>query len=224
LVKKFRDLDYGIVATSRSITNTEPDSDDATLTVAGDISERHTAMRVVDTAMKRFGRVDTLVNNAGIFIPKPFVDYSVHDFTSIIGVNLTGFFHISQLAASRMLDAGSGHIVNISAAIAHQPLAVVPAALTVLTKGGLGAVTRALAIEYARKGIRVNAVAPGVIRTSMHRPEALQAFASSLQPTGRVGETDDIVDAVVYLEQAPFVTGEILRVDGGAFSGGGSVR
>jgi NAD(P)-dependent dehydrogenase (short-subunit alcohol dehydrogenase family) len=223
LVKKFRDLDYGVVATSRSITAAEPYSDDAIRTVAGDISERDTAMRVVDAAVRHFGRVDTLVNNAGIFIPKPFVDYSVQDFTSIIGVNLTGFFHISQLVASRMLHAGSGHIVNISAAIAHQPLAVLPAALTVLTKGGLDAVTRSLSIEYARQGIRVNAVAPGVVRTSMHRPEALQAF-QSLQPTGRVGETDDIVDAVVYLEQAPFVTGEILRVDGGAFSGGGSVR
>jgi NAD(P)-dependent dehydrogenase (short-subunit alcohol dehydrogenase family) len=223
LVKKFRALDYGIVATSRSITTTEPYSDEGLQVVAGDISERDTAMRVVDTAIKHFGRVDTLVNNAGIFIPKPFVDYSPQDFVSIIGVNLTGFFHISQLAASRMLHAGSGHIVNISAAIAQQPLAVLPAALTVLTKGGLDAVTRSLAIEYARRGIRVNAISPGVVRTSMHQPEALKVFAT-LQPTGRVGETDDIVDAVVYLEQAPFITGEILRVDGGAFSGGGSVR
>ena len=223
LVKRFRTLDYRVVATSRSISDTEPDSDAATLTVAGDISERDTAVQVVEAAIKRFGRVDTLINNAGIFIPKPFVDYSVHEFTSMIGVNLTGFFHVTQLAAARMLDAGSGHIVNITAAIAHQPLAVLPAALTVLTKGALDAVTRSLSIEYARRGIRVNAVSPGVVRTPMHRPEALQAFAT-LQPTGRVGEPDDVVDAVIYLEQAAFVTGEILRVDGGAFSGGGSVR
>jgi NAD(P)-dependent dehydrogenase (short-subunit alcohol dehydrogenase family) len=221
LVKRFRELDYRVVATARSLSNIQPDNDAASVTVGGDISERETAVRVVDTAMKRFGRVDTLVNNAGIFVPKPFVDYSAHDFTSMIGVNLAGFFHISQLAAARMLSAGSGHIVNITAAIARQPLAVVPAALTVLTKGGLDAVTRSLAIEYARQGIRVNAVAPGVVRTSMHRPEALQAFAG-LQPNGRVGEVDEIVDAVVYLEQAPFVTGEILQIDGGAFSGGGS--
>jgi NAD(P)-dependent dehydrogenase (short-subunit alcohol dehydrogenase family) len=223
LVSRFRDLGYGVVATAGSIMKTELAGDSATLPIAGDISERDTALRVVDAAMERFGRIDTLINNAGIFIPKPFVDYSVQDFTSMIGVNLSGFFHISQLAAARMLHAGSGHIVNITAAIAAQPLAVLPAALTVLTKGGLDAVTRALSIEYARAGIRVNAVAPGVIRTSMHRPEALQAFAA-LQPTGRVGETDAIVDAVVYLEQAAFVTGEILRVDGGAFSGGGLAR
>jgi NAD(P)-dependent dehydrogenase (short-subunit alcohol dehydrogenase family) len=223
LVKKFRDLEYGVVATSRSITGSESAGDDAVITVAGDISERDTAARIVAAAMKRFGRVDVLVNNAGIFIPKPFVEYSVQDFTSIIGVNLAGFFHVTQLAASRMLHAGSGHIVNISAAIAQQPLAVLPAALTVLSKGALDAVTRALAIEYARQGIRVNAVSPGVVSTSMHQPEALQAFAA-LQPAGRVGETDDIVDAVVYLEQASFVSGENLRVEGGAFSGGGAVR
>jgi len=223
LVKRFRGLGYGVVATSRSITMTEPAGDNATLTIAGDISERDTAARVVDIAMERFGRIDTLINNAGIFISKPFVDYSLHDFTSMIAVNVTGFFHISQLAASQMLRGGSGHIVNITAAIARQPLAAVPAALTVLAKGGLEAVTRSLAIEYARQGIRVNAVSPGVVRTSMHKPEAIQAF-TTLQPTGRVGETDDIVDAVVFLEQAPFITGEILRVDGGAFSGGGSAR
>lgn len=223
LVKKFQNLGYGVVATSRSIKNTELGADRATLTVAGDISERDTAVRVVDLAMEHFGRIDTLINNAGIFIPKPFVDYSPHDLSSMIGVNLTGFFHISQLAVSRMLHAGSGHILNITAAIARQPLAVLPAALTVLTKAGLDGVTRSLAIEYARQGIRVNAVSPGVVRTSMHQPEALEAFIS-LQPTGRVADTQDVVDAVVYLEQAPFVTGQILCVDGGAFSGGGPVR
>ena len=221
LTKQFRHLGYGVVATSRSITNGGHAGDDATLTIDGDISVRDTATRVVAAAMERFGRIDTLINNAGVFIPKPFVDYSLEDFAAMIGVNLTGFFHISQQAASRMLRSGSGHIVNITAAIADQPLAMLPAALAVLTKGGLDAVTRSLAIEYARKGIRVNAVAPGVVRTSMHNPAALAAFAT-LQPTGRVAETQDIVDAVLYLEQAPSVTGEILRVDGAAFSGGGA--
>jgi NAD(P)-dependent dehydrogenase (short-subunit alcohol dehydrogenase family) len=223
LAKRFHHLGYWVVATSRSITKSEHVADNSTLTIAGDIAERDTAAQVVNAAMERFGRVDTLINNAGIFIPKPFANYSVDDFAAMIGVNLTGFFHISQLAAVRMLQAGTGHIINITAAIAQQPLAVLPAALTVLTKGALEAVTRSLAIEYAKQGIRVNAVAPGVIRTSMHQPETIQAF-TALQPTGRVGETKDITDAVIYLEQAPFITGEILRVDGGAFSGGGLAR
>ena len=152
LVKRFRELDYGVVATSRSIMKTGFLSDDPTLRIEGDISEPDTAARVVDAAMERFGRMDLLINNAGIFIPKPFVDYSLHDFTSMIGVNLRGFFHISQLAASRMLQAGFGHIVNITAAIADQPLAALPAALAALTKGGLAAATRSLAIEYATRG------------------------------------------------------------------------
>lgn len=223
LVKRFRDLGYRVVATSRSIAETEFARDGEIVTITGDISERDTAVRVVDAAVERFGGIDTLVNNAGIFIPKAFIEYSLHDFASMFDTNLAGFFHVSQLAAARMLRVGSGHIVNITAAIARQPLAALPAALTVLTKGALDAVTRALAIEYAGRGIRVNAVAPGVVRTSMHQPEALEAF-SALQPMGRVGETRDVVDAVAYLEQASFVTGEVLLADGGAFSGGGAVR
>src|ERR1700730_2590264 len=196
-------------------------SDDATLRVEGDISEPDTATRVIDAAMQHFGRIDTLINNAGIFIPKPFVDYSLHDFTSMVGVNLRGFFHISQQAASRMLQAGSGHIVSITAAIANQPLAALPTALAALTKGGLAAATRSLAIEYATRGIRVNAEAPGVVNTSLLPPE-MRGMLTAMQPFGRMGETHDVVDAVVYLEQAPFITGEILCVDGAAFSGGGA--
>lgn len=221
LVKRFRDLDYGVVATSRSILEAGSLNDDPTLRIEGDIGEPDTAARVVDRAMERFGRIDLLINNAGIFIPKPFVDYSLHDFVSMIGVNLRGFFHITQQAVSRMLQAGSGHIVNITAAIADQPLAALPAALAVLTKGGLAAATRSLAIEYATRGIRVNAVAPGVVNTSLLPPE-MRGMLTAMQPLGRLGETDDVVDAVVYLEQAPFITGEILRVDGAAFSGGGA--
>jgi NAD(P)-dependent dehydrogenase (short-subunit alcohol dehydrogenase family) len=221
LAKRFRDLDYGVVATSRSIMKTGSISDDATLRIEGDIGEPDTAARVVDRAMEHFGRIDTLINNAGIFIPKPFVDYSLQDFASMTGVNLKGFFHISQQVASRMLQAGSGHIVSITAAIADQPLAALPAALAALTKGGLAAVTRSLAIEYATRGIRVNAVAPGVVDTSLLPPE-MRGMFTAMQPFGRMGETHDIVNAVIYLEQAPFITGEILRVDGAAFSGGGA--
>jgi NAD(P)-dependent dehydrogenase (short-subunit alcohol dehydrogenase family) len=221
LAKRFRELDYGVVATSRSIMKIGSTSGDATLRVEGDMSEPDTATRVIDAAMQHFGRIDTLINNAGIFIPKPFVDYSLHDFTSMIGVNLRGFLHFTQQAASRMLQAGSGHIVNITAAIADQPLAALPAALAALTKGGLAAATRSLAIEYATRGIRVNAVAPGVVNTSLLPPE-MRGMLTAMQPFGRMGETHDIVDAVVYLEQAQFVTGEVLRVDGAAFSGGGA--
>jgi NAD(P)-dependent dehydrogenase (short-subunit alcohol dehydrogenase family) len=161
-----------------------------------------------------------LVNNAGVFIPKQFIDYSEADFATMCAVNLGGFFHISQKAASRMLQAGSGHIVNITATIAEQPMASLPAALAALTKGGLNAVTRALAIEYASRGVRVNAVSPGVIRTPMHSRQ-MHEFLAGLQPIGRMGETQEILDAVLYLEKAAFVTGEILHVDGGWSAGRG---
>jgi NAD(P)-dependent dehydrogenase (short-subunit alcohol dehydrogenase family) len=192
--------------------------DPAVLVVDGDIATSSTAERIVSAAIERFGRIDTLVNNAGVFIPKAFVDYSEADFVTMTAVNLAGFFHVSQRAASRMLRAGSGHIVNITAAIAEQPMASLPAALAALTKGGLNAVTRSLAIEYATRGVRVNAVSPGVIKTPMHSPEAYE-FLSGLQPMSRMGQTQEIVDAVLYLEQAAFVTGEILHVDGGAHAG-----
>jgi NAD(P)-dependent dehydrogenase (short-subunit alcohol dehydrogenase family) len=218
LMKGFRQVGYSVVANSRSIAASDFVGDPAVLAVAGDIAEPETAARVVNAAIERFGRIDTLVNNAGVFIPKPFVDYGETDFATMIAVNLAGFFHLSQRVASRMLRAGSGHIVTITAALAEQPMAAVPAALTSLTKGGLDAVTRALAIEYAGSGIRVNAVSPGVIRTPMHPREA-HAFLSGLQPVGRMGEVREITDAVLYLEGAAFVTGEILHVDGGAHAG-----
>ena len=218
LVKGFRAIGYRVVATSRSIGNSAVAADPAVLAIDGDIASPDTAERVVGAAIERYGRIDTLVNNAGIFIPKPFVDYSQADFAAATAANLAGFFHISQRAASRMLQAGSGHIVNITAAISEQPVASLPSALAALTKGGLNAVTRALAIEYAKQGIRVNAVSPGVIETPMHAP-AMHAFLAGLQPMGRMGGTQDVVDAVLYLERAPFVTGEILHVDGGAHAG-----
>jgi NAD(P)-dependent dehydrogenase (short-subunit alcohol dehydrogenase family) len=193
-------------------------ADPSFLMIDGDIAIPAAADRIVDSAVERFGRIDTLVNNAGIFIPRPFLDYSEADFAAMTATNLAGFFHISQRVASRMLRAGTGHIVNVTATIAEQPMASLPAALAALTKGGLVAVTKSLAIEYATRGIRVNAVSPGVIRTPMHRPET-HAFLAGLQPMGRMGEVQDIVEAVLYLEAAAFVTGAILHVDGGASAG-----
>ena len=215
LVQGFRERGYRVVANSRSI---KP-SDSADLaTVAGDITDPVVAKRVVDTAVERFGRIDTLVNNAGIFVSKPFIEYTAEDFANVMSVNMAGFFYVSQQAAARMLSQKSGHIVNITTAIVDQPIAGVPAALASLTKGGLDAVTRGLAIEYADKGIRVNAVAPGIIKTPMHQKET-HDFLAKLHPMKRMGEVHEIVDAVLYLDNAAFVTGEVLHVDGGQHAG-----
>jgi NAD(P)-dependent dehydrogenase (short-subunit alcohol dehydrogenase family) len=218
LIRGFREIGYGVVANSRSISKGDAGRDPDVVAVDGDIGVPGTADRIVGAAIERFGRIDTLVNNAGVFLPKPFLDYSQADFATMIDVNLSGFFHMSQKAVYRMLQSGSGHIINITATIAEQPMASLSAAVAALTKGGLNAVTRSLAIEYAGRGIRVNAVSPGVIKTPMHMPEAHQ-FLAGLQPVGRMGEVRDVVDAVLYLEKAAFVTGEILHVDGGASAG-----
>jgi len=215
LLTAYRDIGYHVVASSRSIKKSD---DPSTLTVDGDITSAKTADRIVGLAIERFGRIDTLVNNAGVFMAKPFTEYSEADFATMVGVNLAGFFHLTQRAAARMLPAGSGHIVNITATIAAQPMASLAAALAALTKGGLNAITRSLAIEYASRNVRVNAVSPGAIVTPMHAPEA-HGFLATLQPVGRMGETREVVDAVMYLERAGFVTGEIMHVDGGASAG-----
>jgi NAD(P)-dependent dehydrogenase (short-subunit alcohol dehydrogenase family) len=215
LVRGFLDRGFRVVANSRSIEAV--DSADM-LAIAGDIADPAVADRVIGGAVETFGRVDTLVNNAGIFIGKPFTDYTESDFAAKISVNLAGFFHISQRAVRQMLKQGGGHVVNITTTLVGQPVKGLPSALASLTKGGLDAVTRSLAIEYADKGIRVNAVAPGVIRTPMHTPETLLSLAA-LHPLGRVGEVQEIVDAVLYLESATFITGETLHVDGGAHAG-----
>jgi NAD(P)-dependent dehydrogenase (short-subunit alcohol dehydrogenase family) len=159
-----------------------------------------------------------LVNNAGIFVAKPFTDYTDEDYANVLGINLNGVFHITRRVAEEMLKRGSGHIVQITTSLVDHANSSVPSALASLTKGGLNAVTKALAIEYASKGIRVNAVSPGVIKTPMHGPETHE-FLANLHPVGRMGEIRDIVDAVLYLEGAAFVTGEILHVDGGQSAG-----
>ena len=217
LVKGFLERGYRVVANSRTIKPDAFGSPDV-LTVAGDVSDLQAAERIVAAAIDHFGRIDTLVNNAGIFISKPFVDYAEADFAAMLSVNLAGFFHLSQRVARRMLERGTGHIVNLTAVLAEQPQKAVPAVLAALTKGGLNAVTRSLAIEFADRGVRVNAVAPGVIKTPMHAVRT-HKFLAGLQPVGRMGEIQEVVDAVLYLEAAAFVTGEILHVDGGAHAG-----
>jgi NAD(P)-dependent dehydrogenase (short-subunit alcohol dehydrogenase family) len=216
LVSAYRKLGYAVVANSRTIADGD---DPMVLAVPGDVGQPGVGQRIVDAAMERFGRVDTVVNNAGIFLPKTFTDYTDEDYDAVIGVNLRGFFEVSRAAVAAMLSrGGGGHVVNISSSSVDHANSQVPSALTSLTKGGLNAVTKALAVEYASRGIRSNAVALGVIRTPMHDPFSHGALAL-LHPVGRLGEIDDVVDAVVYLENASFVTGEILHVDGGQSAG-----
>jgi NAD(P)-dependent dehydrogenase (short-subunit alcohol dehydrogenase family) len=215
LVRGFRDRDYRVVANSRAIA---PSSDPDVLAVAGDVADPATSERIVSQALAQFGRIDTLVNNAGIFVAKPFTDYTDEDYAKMLGINLTGFFHLTQRVAREMLSQGSGHIVQITTTLVDHANSKVPSVLASLTKGGLNAATRSLAIEFAGRGVRVNAVSPGVIKTPMHGAEA-HGFLAELHPMGRMGETSDIVDAVLYLERAPFVTGEILHVDGGQSAG-----
>lgn len=215
LVRAFRDHGYRVVATSRSITQ---GADSDVVAVPGDIADPSTAAAVVDTAMSRFGRVDTLVNNAGIFTAKPFTTFTAEDFAANIGTNVAGFFYITQRAIAEMEKQRSGHVVQITTSLVDNPNANVPSVLASLTKGGLGAATKSLAIEYAARGIRVNAVSPGVIKTPMHAPET-HDFLAELHPVKRMGEIKDIVDAVLFLESAGFVTGETVHIDGGQAAG-----
>ncbi len=216
LVTAYRTLGYAVVANSRSIAGSgDPD----VLAVPGDVSVPGVGAGIVGAALDRFGRVDTLINNAGVFIGKPFTDYTDADYDLVAGVNLRGFFEMSRSAIAAMLARdGGGHLVNISTSLVDHARSDSPSALASLTKGGLNAVTKALAIEYAARDIRVNAVALGVIRTPMHAASAYDALAQA-HPLGRVGEVDDVVEAIIYLENAPFVTGEILHVDGGQSAG-----
>ncbi|MEU4290000.1 SDR family oxidoreductase [Kribbella sp. NPDC026596] len=215
LVTAYRKLGYAVVANSRTI---ERSDDPLILAVAGDIAQPGVGIRVIEQGLDTFGRIDTLVNNAGVFVAKPFTEYTDEDFDLVDGVNLRGFFEITRRAVSAMLENEGGHIVSITTTLAEHADSKVPSALASLTKGGLNSVTKSLATEYAARGIRVNAVAPGVIRTPMH-PEETHEFLAALHPVGRMGEIDEIVEAVTYLEGANFVTGEILHVDGGQQAG-----
>jgi len=215
VVQAYRALDYRVVATSRSI---QPSSDPDILTVAGDIADPATAQRVIREALATFGRIDSLINNAGIFIAKPFTAYTQEDYANVLAVNLNGFFYISQLAIAEMEKNHAGHIVNVTTSLADHAIDGVPSVLANLTKGGLNSATKSLAIEYAKRGIRVNAVSPGIIKTPMHGAET-HAALGQLHPVGHMGEVNDIAQAIVYLERAGFVTGEILHVDGGQSAG-----
>jgi NAD(P)-dependent dehydrogenase (short-subunit alcohol dehydrogenase family) len=215
LVEAYRDRNYRVVATARTI---KPSHDGDVLAVPGDIADWQTAEQAISQGMARFGRIDTLVNNAGIFIAKPFTRYSEADYAAMLGVNLAGFFRITQLAIAEMEKQGSGHVVQVTTSLVDHANSSVPSVLASLTKGGLNAATRSLAIEYAKRGIRVNAVALGVIKSPMH-PLETHAQLDTLHPVGHMGEISDVVDAILYLEQAGFVTGEILHVDGGQSAG-----
>lgn len=217
LVDGYRRQDWAVVATSLTI---KPSEDPDVLTVDADISDPSAADRIVDAALDRFGHVDTLVNNAGVYVSKPFTEYTAKDYATLIGVNLTGFFWLTQRAIAEMVNRGRGHVVNISATVADYANSESPAALTALTKGGLAAVTRSLAVEYASRGIRVNAVSPGIIQTPMHPPESYASLdAQILPPMGRVGQVSDVVDGILFLEASPYITGEIIHIDGGQIAG-----
>ncbi|WP_064710096.1 SDR family NAD(P)-dependent oxidoreductase [Rhizobium bangladeshense] len=215
VVKAFRKLDYRIVATARSIKHF---GDENILSIAGDIGDPTTAQRVISEAVARFGRVDTLVNNAGIYIGKPFTEHTAKDYAAVMNVNMAGFFHITQRAIAEMEKHSTGHVVTVTTSIDQIAISGIYSVLAAMSKGGLNAATKSLAIEYAKKGIRVNAVAPGNIKTPMHAPENHQALAA-FQPIGRMGETSDIANAILFLDSAPFITGEILHVDGGQSAG-----
>ena len=216
LVDGYRQRGWAVVANALTI---KPAEDPDLVTVAGDVSEPATAQAIMDAARDRFGHVDTLVNNAGVFMSKAFTDYTAADYALITGVNLAGFFWLTQLAVRQMLRQGQGHVVNISATVADRADSSSPSLLAALTKGGLAAATRSLAIEYASRGIRVNAVSPGIIQTPMHPPESYANLGDETPPLGRVGQVSDVVDAILFLESASYVTGEIVHVDGGQIAG-----
>ncbi len=216
IVEGYRGQDWAVVATSRTIRSA---GDPVVLAVAGDISDPATADRIVAEALEAFGRIDTLVNNAGVYVSKPFVDYTAEEYAAVVGVNLTGFFRLTQLAIAHMLARGTGHVVNITTTLVDVADSGSPSALTALTKGGVAAATRSLAIEHASRGIRVNAVSPGIIQTPVHPPESYAGLGERLVPLGHVGQVDDVVNAILFLEASPFVTGEIVHVDGGQIAG-----
>jgi NAD(P)-dependent dehydrogenase (short-subunit alcohol dehydrogenase family) len=217
LVDGFLKQGYNVAATSLRFSPSLTPSPSLFL-VEGDIGKQETAVKVVEGAIERFGSVDVLVNNAGIFYVKPFTDFTTEDVTALVSTNLLGFIYITQLSVKQMLRQKSGNVVTITASLADNPIAGVNASVSMITKGGLNTVTRSLAIEYAKEGIRFNAVAPGVVETPLHKDDPKDDL-KALQPMGKIAEVSDIVDAVLYLAQAGQVTGEVLHVDGGAHVG-----
>jgi NAD(P)-dependent dehydrogenase (short-subunit alcohol dehydrogenase family) len=213
LVEAYRKLGFAVVANSRNIP---PSQDPLVLAVPGDVADPAVGRRIVELALERFGRIDTVVNNAGIFIAKPFTEYTAEDYARTIATNVNGFFNVTQPALAAMNEGG--HVVSITTTLAENVDQNIPSVLAALTKGGLNAATKSLAVEYAKRGVRVNAVSPGFIKTPLNPPE-IREFLSGLVPSGRMGEISDIVDAVTYLENASYVTGEILHVDGGQVAG-----
>jgi NAD(P)-dependent dehydrogenase (short-subunit alcohol dehydrogenase family) len=210
---------YRVVGTSRSITNSRDlESSPDLVLVDGDVSKKETAIKVAGTAVEHFGRIDLLVNNAGIFIPKPFLDYTEDDYNSVMNTNVASFFYMTQQVIPQMKKQNSGHVVNISAVLADQPSGSALALLAVLSKSPMPAVSKALALEFAASNIRFNTVSPGVINTPMHANDDHEALAK-FHPLARMGEISDVVDAVLYLQNATFVTGENIRVDGGVHAG-----
>ena len=219
IVERLLEKGYCVVANSRNITLAKTlQPRDRLKLVGGDIASQQVAKQAVDSAIVNFGGVDLLVNNAGVFIPKPFTEYTTEDFRTAAETNLWGFFYISQLAASQMRLQKSGHIVTITSSIVDQPVAGLTGSLVNLTKGGLQSVTRALAIEFARDGVRFNAISPGVVNTPMHQVEA-HDFLKQLSPLNRLAEIGEVVDLVQFLESAPFVNGAVIHLDGGAHAG-----
>ena len=216
LVAGYRERGWAVVA--NALTIKQPEDPDV-LTVEGDIAKRATTDRIIEGALERFGRIDTLVNNAGVFVSKPFTDYTAEDYALVVGVNLAGFFWLTQRVIAEMVRRYGGHVVNIPATLAEVASSSAPSVLAALTKGGLAAATRSLTVEYASRGIRVNAVSPGIIQTPVHPPESYDGLAGQLPPLGRVGQVSDVVGGILFLESAPHITGEILHIDGGRTAG-----
>jgi NAD(P)-dependent dehydrogenase (short-subunit alcohol dehydrogenase family) len=217
LVERFLQEGYNVVGTSLHASQSS-NASSRLIFVEGDIGKQETAAKAVEAAIKNFGTIDVLVNNAGIFIIKPFTEFTTEDFNALASTNLLGFLHITQLGIKQMLKQKSGNVVTITGSLADNPIAGINASVSMITKGGLNTLTRSLAIEYAKEGIRFNAVAPGVVDTPLHKNDP-QEHLRTLQPMGKISSIKDIADAVLYLAQAAQVTGEVLHVDGGAHSG-----
>ena len=220
LVNTFAERGYNVVATSRSVSrSSEIPASDKVVRVDGDIADPATARKVVEKALSRFRRIDALVNNAGIFFAKPFVDYTLDDYRKLAATNVEGFLHLTQLVVRQMVEQkNGGSIVSITTPLISHPIAGMPVSVAMITKGGIEAASKNIAMEYARDGIRVNTVAPGVVDTPLHKDNP-KDFLKTLSPMNSISSAQEIVDAVVFLTEAPHITGEVLHVDGGAHLG-----